>query len=194
MRPIQNCQYCGVMADEPVLHQLEHDRADQAAIEIAGAADDQHQQHVGRALEVEHVERDELRRLRQQRAGDAGVDRRRACRPRPAAPSRGCRSRGRAADCRVSRTQRQPERRMDDAPREQEQDEQHDEAVGVGGAAEEVEVEDGPSTGSIDDALQAVGAAGEPVELVGELDAGSARRRASPSGASGRCRAAPGSW
>ena len=44
---------------EQFLQHLEHHRADQAAIEIAGAADDQHQQQIGRALEGEHVERGE---------------------------------------------------------------------------------------------------------------------------------------
>ena len=70
---------------DPVLHQLEDHGADQAAVEIAGAADDQHQQQVGGTLERKHVERGEGGGLRQQRAGDAGIERRRACRRRPAA-------------------------------------------------------------------------------------------------------------
>ena len=53
---------------------LNSDRADETAVQIAGAADDQHQQQVGRAVEREHVERREGRGLRQQRAGDAGID------------------------------------------------------------------------------------------------------------------------
>src|ERR1043166_2780149 len=60
-------------ARQIVLHQLEQDGADEAAVKIADAADDQHQQHVGGALEGEHVEGGELRRLGEQRAGDARV-------------------------------------------------------------------------------------------------------------------------
>src|ERR1041385_8949524 len=41
---------------EIVLHQLEQDGADQPAVEVAGAADDDHQHHIGGALEVEHRE------------------------------------------------------------------------------------------------------------------------------------------
>ena len=74
MRPIQNCQYCGVRPESTSCSTLKTIGADQAAIEIADAADDEHQQHVGGAVEGEHVERDELRRLREQRAGDAGID------------------------------------------------------------------------------------------------------------------------
>ena len=44
---------------QDILQRLVDDGAGDAAIEIAGAADDQHQQHVGRAMEVEHVERGE---------------------------------------------------------------------------------------------------------------------------------------
>src|SRR5882757_8267279 len=40
---------------DPVLHQLEDDGTDQPAIEIAGAADDEHEQQVGGALEGEHI-------------------------------------------------------------------------------------------------------------------------------------------
>ena len=101
-RPSQKVQYCGVIADSAVLHQLEDDGADHAAIEPAGAADDQHQHHVGRAVEVEHVERGEAGGLRQQRAGRArhagghGVDH------RPAASRPECRWPSRAAGCRGS--------------------------------------------------------------------------------------------
>ena len=49
---------------------------------------------------------------------------------------------------------------MHDAPREQEQHEQHDEAVDVGGVAEDVEGEV-PEHRPHHDALQAIGAAGE---------------------------------
>jgi hypothetical protein len=41
---------------DPVLHQLEDHGADQPAVEVAGTADDQHQQEVGGAFEGKHVE------------------------------------------------------------------------------------------------------------------------------------------
>ena len=59
--PIQNCQYCGVMVGKHFLQHPEHHGADQSAIEIAGAADHQHQHQIGGALEREHVERSQLR-------------------------------------------------------------------------------------------------------------------------------------
>ena len=56
--------------------------------------------------------------------------------------------------------QRQAERRIHDAPRDQEQDEQHDQAIDVAGVAEHIEAEQAEHR--LDrDALQAVGAAGE---------------------------------
>src|SRR5262245_3808156 len=60
---------------ERVLDQFERHGADQPAVEIAGAADDQDEQEVGRALEREHVERGESGGLRQQRAGDTRIER-----------------------------------------------------------------------------------------------------------------------
>ena len=64
----------------------------------------------------------------------------------------------------LHRAQRQPERRVHDAARDQEQHEQHDEAVDVGGLAEDIEGEVAEHR-LHHDALQAVGAAGdlEPV-------------------------------
>jgi len=59
---------------DPVLHQFEDHRADQAAVEIAGPADDEHQQQVGGALEGEHVKRREGGGLRQQGASDSRVE------------------------------------------------------------------------------------------------------------------------
>ena len=57
------------------LQHPEHHGADQPAVEIAGAADHQHQHQIGGALEREHVERGQLRGLGEQRAGDAGIER-----------------------------------------------------------------------------------------------------------------------
>ncbi len=87
------------MALEQFLQHLEHDGADQAAIEIAGAADHEHQHQVGGALEGEHVERGERRGLGEQRAGDAGIERRQRVDRDQAAVDRARRSRPRAADC-----------------------------------------------------------------------------------------------
>ena len=65
------------------------------------------------------------------------------------------------------RAQRQPERRIDDAARDQEQHEQHDQAVDVGGAAEDIEREVAEHR-LHHDALKAVGAAGD-LEPIGDL-------------------------
>ena len=108
MRPIQNCQYCGVRPARMSCRTLKSDGADEAAVEVADAADHEHQQHVGGAVEGEHVEGDELRRLREQRAGDARIGGRRACRSRRGAGRPGCRRRGRAADCRGSARSERP--------------------------------------------------------------------------------------
>src|SRR5712691_750116 len=154
-------------AREPVLHQLEDQRADDAAIEIAGAADDQHQEHVGGALEREHVERGKLRRLREQGAGDAGIARGDGV-DRDQAAVHGNADGGSAQRIGLHRAERKPEGRIDDAAREQKEDEQHREAVGIGGVAEHIEAKP-PEQRVDDDALQAVGAAGQPVIAVAEL-------------------------
>src|SRR3984957_12654860 len=57
---------------EIVLQQAVDQRAEDAAIEVSGAADDENQEHIGRAFEREHRERGESLRLRQQSAGDTG--------------------------------------------------------------------------------------------------------------------------
>ena len=84
------------------MQQLEADGAEQAAVELAGAADHQHQHHVGAAVEVEHVERGEAGGLREQRAGRAGHRRRDRVDRRPGARRRSGRSPRRAAGCRGS--------------------------------------------------------------------------------------------
>ena len=152
-----------------VLQQAVDQRADDAAIEIAGAADDEDQQHVGRAFEREHGERGEGLGLRQQRAGDPGIAGRERV-DRDEAPVDRDADRGAAQRIALDRLERQPERRIDDAPRQQEQEEQHDEAVDVGGVAEHVEPA-GAEDRRDGDALETVGAAGDLAEAVGELEA-----------------------
>ena len=61
-----------VHVGELVARQQEDDRADDAAVEPAGAAEDQHDDDVGGALEAQRVERHGVGGLREQRAGDAG--------------------------------------------------------------------------------------------------------------------------
>ena len=112
---------------------------------------------------LEDVEADELRGLREQAAGDAGerggdgVDRDQAAAHRRA-------DRVHAQDVLADAGQRAPERRMHEHAREQPGEEQDHEAVAVGGAAEQVEAE-APKSGSTD-AVQAVGAAGQPARLL----------------------------
>src|SRR6266516_1678463 len=153
--------------DQRVLHQLEDRGPDQPAIEIAGPAQDQHEQHVGRSFEREHVERGELRSLREQRAGDArvsggdGVNR---DEPRIDADADG----GSAQRIAFDRTQRQPEGRIHETPRRKKRQKQHCQAVDIGDMPGDIQREDAQH-GPDHDALQAVGAAGQPVEPVGDL-------------------------
>ena len=147
------------MIGKQFLQHPEHDRADQPAIEIAGAADHQHQHQVGGALERKHVERGERRGLGEQRAGDAGIERGERV-DRDQAAVDGDADRGRPQRIVADRAQRQPERRMHDPPRQQEQQEQHDERVEEAGLAEHVECEQAEDRLHLD-ALQPVGAAGD---------------------------------
>ena len=171
---------------DQVVQQLEDDRAEDAAVEIARAADDEDEQHLGAAMEVEDVERGEAGRLREQRAGRAGD-------PSGEGVDRDQPQRHRQADARraqpvvAQRLQRDAERRVDEAARDEQNEREHDERVGVGGSPGEIEVEalqrrERDRDRAHDDALQAVGAAGQPVELVGELveDRGDAERHHQP--------------
>src|SRR5262249_24369314 len=63
---------------------------------------------------------------------------------------------------------RKAERRVDHAPRQQEQYEQNGQAIGVGNVAENIELEH-TENGTDDDTLKAVGAAGDVRYLVGDL-------------------------
>ena len=142
-----------------LLQHPEHHGADQAAIEIAGAADHQHQHQIGRALEREHVERGQRRGLGEQRAGDAGIERGQRV-DRDQAPVDGDADRGGAQRVVADRAQRQAERRMHDPPRQQEQQEQHGERVEEADLAEHVEGKQAEDRLHLD-ALQPVGAAGD---------------------------------
>ncbi|KAH3262795.1 hypothetical protein KXW55_008161, partial [Aspergillus fumigatus] len=112
---------------EQLLQHLEHDGADQPAIEIAGAADHQHQHQIGGTLEGKHVERGQRGGLGEQRAGNTGVERRQRIDRDQAAVDRNA-DRGGAQRIVPDRAQRQAERRVHDAARQQEQQEQHDQA------------------------------------------------------------------
>ena len=54
-RPIQKYQYCGLRPENWSRATMIDRGADQAAIEPAGAAEDQHHQHVGRALKAQRL-------------------------------------------------------------------------------------------------------------------------------------------
>ena len=76
-----------------VLQHHVEDGADKRAVQPAGAAEDQHHQHRGRLVEVEHAERHQRVGLGEQRAGDAGERRRRSCKRPPAADAPASRAR-----------------------------------------------------------------------------------------------------
>ena len=112
-------------------HVPQHDerrRADEAAVEISRAADDQHQHDVGRAMKVEQIERHDLRRLGQQRARRARVSRRNRI-DRDDPPAGVDAKRAGAQAVLPDRGQRQPEGRLREAARDREQDEEDGEAV-----------------------------------------------------------------
>ena len=94
-----------------------------------------------------------------------------------------------AARSRLSRSacSETPNGEWTSAARDEEDEREHDQRVGVGGSPGEIEVEalqrrERDRERAHDDALQAVGAAGQPVELVGELveDRGDAERHHQP--------------
>ena len=166
-RPIQNCQYCGVKVEIQSCRKSVDHRADQAAIEIAGAADDQHEQKIGGAIQREHVERAERGGLGEQRAGDAGKSRGdRIDRDQP--PFHRNADRRRAQRIAFDRAQRQAERRIDDAARDDKADEQHDQAIDITVMAVEIEAEQAEDRRH-GDALQPIGAAGDIGIAVGDF-------------------------
>ena len=66
--PIQNSQYSGVAAEITSLRTMNAAAPMSSSVKISRATDNQHQHDVSRSMEVEQVERHDLRRLRQQRA------------------------------------------------------------------------------------------------------------------------------
>ena len=64
----------GVDVGEHMVSRHEDDRTDQRSIKAARTAEDEDQQQFGGAVERQHIQRDELRGLRQQRPGDSGVE------------------------------------------------------------------------------------------------------------------------
>ena len=145
----------------------ERRRADQAAIEISRAADDEHQHDVGRPMEVEQIERHDLRGLRQQRARSARVGRRNCIdRNDPAAGVDAERAGAQAIF--PDRGQRQPEGRMRKPARDRKQDEENGEAVerrvALPGEADREQSEHRRHR-----EVEAVRAAGEPAVAVGEF-------------------------
>src|SRR5271168_4800162 len=125
-------------AGDPVLQEFVDHGADQAAIEIAGAADDQDQKKIGRAFERQHVKRAEGGRLREEAAGNAGESG--GCRidhDQPAVD--GNTDRGSPERIAFQRAQRQAERRIDDTPGNNEAHKQDGEAVDITGVSEHIE-------------------------------------------------------
>ena len=167
-RPIQKYQYCGLMPENWSRATMKMIAPIEAAVEPAGAAEDQDHQHVGRALEAERLERHGLGGLRQQRAGDAGDHGARWCRSCGGARGSARRCAGmRAEFSRMPRSDR-PNGELIMRRVDQEHEEQHDQRIGVGGVAVEIEAEGAEERPDLH-ALQAVGAAGEPARAVGRL-------------------------
>jgi hypothetical protein len=143
------------------------DRPDNAAIEAPCPAQDQDHQHVGGALEAQRLERHRLGGLRQQRTGDARhhgsdcislADVRLARRP----------DRRHAHRVLADAAQREAERRRDQPAHHQEHQKQHGERIGVADVAPEIEREVSEQRPH-PHALQAIGAAGEPMRAVRSL-------------------------
>ena len=139
--PIQKYQYCGVDAGELVARDHEDDGADQPAVEPPGAAEHQHHQHVGGALEAERFER--------RRSRWSAPAARRRCRR---SPRRWCRScgyaRGSAAPIAGMRTQfsrmprsARPNGEWISRRADQEHHEQHGQRIAIGRVAVEIEME-----------------------------------------------------
>ena len=120
-RPIQKYQYCGFMPASWSRASMKMSAPRMRAVEAAGAAEDQHDDDVGRALEAQGVERDGVGGLGEERAGGAGhrggdrVDRSAGARggrsrsPACGGRSRGCRAApGRRRSCTIRRLTRKP--------------------------------------------------------------------------------------
>ncbi len=180
---------------DQVVQQLEDDGAEDAAVEIAGAADHEHQQHLGAAVEVEHVERGEAAGLRQQRAGRAGDAAGERCRPRPAARAPRGRCWRRAGGCRAAPAARRRTASARAGARTSRQSDQHDQRCRRrrcgprGRTRSSAERHAAPSTTPCRPSAPPVSR-----RACWRARRGWRRRRASPSAASGRCRAGSARW
>ena len=139
--PIQKYQYCGLIAGELVARDHVDDGADQPAVEPAGAAENEDDQHVGRALEAR------ARRARPSRSSAPAARRRR--RPSPPRWCRSCgyaggsarRSRGmRTAFSRMPRSDR-PNGELISRRATRKDRNSTIERIAVGGVAVEIELE-----------------------------------------------------
>src|SRR5688572_19975498 len=155
-----------VQARELVARHHVDDGADQAAVEPAGAAEDQDHQDVRRAAKREGFQRDRGSGVREQRAGDAGHHRGDGV---GLAQVRAARRADRRHAHRVlaDAAQGEAERGVNDAAGDQEAHEEDRQGIGVGAAAEHVEAK-AEHRGHLE-SLQAVGAAGEAARAVGGL-------------------------
>ncbi len=156
-----------IVLGELVLRDHVERRADEGAVEPADAAEDQHDEDGAGELEAQDLQPDELGRLGEEAAGDAGERRRDRVDAQAAQEDRRA-DRMHAHLVLADAGQRAAERRMDDRARQAPGEEQHGEAVEIGGAAEHVEAEEAEHRRDLD-ALQPVGAAGQPAEPVGRL-------------------------
>ena len=146
----------------------EDDGADQTAVQPAGAAQHQDDQQFGGTGEAERVKADELRGLRQQRAGHAGdgsADGKDGGQPLADIGANG----RHAPPAFPYALQRQAERRIDHAAQHHEEDEQHNQAVDVRRLSVQVELEYAQQFAH-HHAGQAVDAAGDERCLVGGLE------------------------
>ena len=146
------------------MHDLEHHGAHNTAIQPAHATDHQQQHHVGRAVEIEHVERRKAGGLRQQGAGRPGngrghgVDGGQACRDRY--------TDGHGAQAVVAhRHQGRTEGREHEPAQQHKQQQRHTQGVVRGGDAGQAKLEAAQHR-CHHHTLQPIGAAGQPVELV----------------------------
>ena len=167
-RPIQNCQYCGVIDRKQFLQHPEHDGADQPAVEIAGTADHQHQHQVGGTLEGKHIERSQRRGLGEQRAGDPGIERCDRIDRDQAAVDRECRSRTPAAGCCLIARSDRPNGECTIRRASRNSSEQHGERIEQKPVLPNMSNANRPKIGCHLDALQAVGAAGEVGKPLGQ--------------------------
>jgi hypothetical protein len=154
-------------ARDHVVHQLEHHGPRDASIQPAHAADHEDQHQVRRPLQGEHVERGKAGGLCQQGTGCAGHTGGHGVGHRQPRGHRNADGH-RAQPVVAHGHQRGAERRMHQAPRQQEDHQQHGERVPRRRLAHQVEFK-AAQQGSHGHPLQAVGTTGQPVQLVGQF-------------------------